>query len=231
MRKDKQKAIALRKKGNSYAQINKILGVPKSTLSYWLKDTKLSESAKKKVSNRVYEKSIKALIRRNIKQTQVAQEKAEKIQKQSKVEVLKLKSNRLFIIGVCLYWAEGYKKGAYGSKWKGVDFANSDPEMINIMMTFFRKICKVKEDKFKIQIIAHKNVNFHKAIQYWSKVTSISKNQFFKTSYSINSKSKRKNNTLPHGTIHIRINNVELFHKIIGWIEGIKEINYNRSVA
>jgi len=27
---------------------------------------------------------------------------------------------------------------------------------------------------------------------------------------------------LTHGTVHIRINNVKLFFRIIGWIDGLK---------
>jgi len=40
---DREKAIALRKQEMSYSQIKKVLGVSKSTLSYWLKDFPLSK--------------------------------------------------------------------------------------------------------------------------------------------------------------------------------------------
>ncbi len=41
MRKDKEIAIKLRKQGLSYSQIKNKLDIPKSTLSYWLRDIKL----------------------------------------------------------------------------------------------------------------------------------------------------------------------------------------------
>src|SRR3989344_1434697 len=115
-------------------------------------------------------------------------------------------SNPLFILGVSLYWAEGYKKGAFGSKWKSVDFANSDPEMIVLIMRFFREICKVKDESVKIQLMAHPNVDLEKATAFWSELTKIPQSQFIKTcvSLSISSQQKRKRNSLTNGTVHVR---------------------------
>ena len=57
MRHDKQVAINLRKTGQSYLQISQALEVPKSTLSYWLKNIKISKQAQEKISKRAYFKS------------------------------------------------------------------------------------------------------------------------------------------------------------------------------
>ena len=57
MRKDKNLAIKLRKQGYSYNQINDKLGISKSTLSYWLRDIKISSQAQNKINSRVYNKS------------------------------------------------------------------------------------------------------------------------------------------------------------------------------
>jgi hypothetical protein len=224
MRKDKIQVIELREKGLSYNEISKKLGIPKSTLSYWLSKLEISKEAKKRLADRVHIGSLNGLIKRNKNQTVLARERAEKILSLAKKEVAGLIGNKLFLIGISLYWAEGYKKGAYGSKWKAVDFANSDPELVKIILKFFRKICKVDDDKIKVQLIAHKNVDINKAVNFWSNITKLSKNQFIKTycSPSSLSKNSRKFNSLTHGTVHIRINDVKLFFRIIGWIEGLK---------
>lgn len=59
---------------------------------------------------------------------------------------------------------------------------------------------------------------------YWAKITGVSKNNFIKTccSKNVNSKGKINKKSLPYGTIHIRINDVKLFFRVIGWIEGLK---------
>ena len=224
MRKDKLQAIELRKQGLSYNEISRKLNVPKSTLSCWLSDIELSQKAKDRISARVHKGSIAGLLKRNKNQTILAQKRAGEIRRLAKIEVLGLLNNKLFLTGVSLYWAEGYKKGAYGSKWKAVDFANSDPDLVRIMMKFFRKVCKVENSKIKIQLTAHKNIDIKKAIQFWSNLTKIPENQFIKTccAVSIYSKGKRNKNSLTHGTVHIRINDVKLFFRIIGWIDGLK---------
>ncbi|MFA6285010.1 MAG: helix-turn-helix domain-containing protein [Parcubacteria group bacterium] len=224
MRKDKARAIELRKQGFSYNEISGKLKIPKSTLSLWLSNIELSQKAKNRISARVHKGSIAGLLKRNKNQTILAKKRADEIRSLAKIETSGLLKNRLFLTGVSLYWAEGYKKGAHGSKWKAVDFANSDPDLIKIMMKFFRKICKVENSKIKIQLIAHKNVDIKKALQFWSILTKIPENQFIKTccSVSIYSKGKRNKNSLTQGTVHIRINNVKLFFRIIGWIDGLK---------
>jgi len=224
MRKDKQTAINLRKTGKSYLQISQALGVPKSTLSYWLKNIKISKQAQAKISKRAYTKSVEALVKRNKNQTIIAGLKAKEIMEESSEEVKNLLNDKLFIAGVSLYWAEGYKKGAYGSKYKSVDFVNSDPEMIKLMMKFFRKTCKIKEDKFRIQLMAHPNVNIAESIKFWSNIIKLSPSQFTMTQTIVSraSKQKRDVNSLTHGTIHIRISSVAMFYKIIGWINGLK---------
>ncbi|MFA5360480.1 MAG: hypothetical protein WC320_00675 [Candidatus Paceibacterota bacterium] len=44
MRKDKDLAIELRKKGKSYNQISKEIEISKGTLSYWFSNTKWSKA-------------------------------------------------------------------------------------------------------------------------------------------------------------------------------------------
>lgn len=223
MRSDKNKAIKLRKLGNSYQQISSVLKVPKSTLSYWLKDIEISQTAKLKIQSRRCSTGIAKLIERNKEQSFLAEQKHKEIEKMGEEEAQKLYSDQLFILGTSLYWAEGYKQGAYGSKWKSIDFANSDPEMIKIMVKFFLKFLKIKKSDIKIQIMIHDSENIDKAINFWHNITRVPKNNFIKTSCSIRKTSAKKiKRKLEHGTIHLRINNVKQFFRLIGWIKGLK---------
>ena len=62
---------------------------------------------------------------------------------------------------------------------------------------------------------------------FWSLTLSEdfgSKKQFIKTFCVISSASRGKSkNVLEYGTVHIRVYDVELFYKIIGWIDGLKK--------
>ncbi len=222
MRKDKTQAISLRKEGKSYSQIQQILPIPKSTLSLWLKDIPLSNSAKSLLKKRST-KGIENLIARNKNQTLLAKNRAKKVKVQAIQEFKKLKSNPFFILGLSLYWAEGYKKGAYGSKWKCLDFTNSDPIMIQCMLRFFYTFLPVKKDNIKIQIIAHANIDIEKSMLFWEDITGIPEKQFIKTSLpNIKEGNKKHHPLLTHGTVHVRIYKVILFYQVIGWIEGLK---------
>ena len=227
MRQDKQKAIGFRKQGRSYNWIHRKLGIPKSTLSYWFRDPTLSPQAKQNLYNQGQKKSVAALVLRNIDQTRIAKERADEIRTAAALEARKFLTNPLFVAGVSLYWAEGHRRGAAGSRWKCVDFTNADPKIVAVMMRFFREICQVEEAHFRAQLIAHQNVQLDRAINFWSGVTKISRKQFIKTSIPIKKKKQQKGtltrfNILPMGTLHVRVYDVRLFFRVIGWIEGMQ---------
>ena len=223
MRSDKNSAIKLRKSGESYNQISVALNIPKSTLSYWLKDIVISQKAQEIIQSRVNSTSIAKLIERNKDQTRLAKERHDKIYELAKEEAKKFLSDSLFIVGLALYWGEGYKQGAYGSKWKSIDFANSDPDMIEIMVLFFTKFLNLKRSDIKIQLMLHDPKDTDKAVNFWHQLTKIPKNNFIKTCHSISSASSNKQSRkLKNGTIHLRINDVEKFFRLIGWIDGLK---------
>ncbi len=224
MRSDKQKIIELRKSGLSYNQISTFSRIPKSTLSTWLKDIPLSDAAKDKIALRTNETAIKKLIERNKNQTIVAEKKYKEIRKSGEKESRKLLSDPLFLAGVSLYWAEGYKQGALGSKWKSLDFANSDSEMIRLMVKFFVKFFCLKKSEIRIQIMLHDPKMAAEAINFWHKLTGVPKENFIRTCVSISRASlQKRNKKLQYGTIHLRVNNVKHFFRLIGWIDGLKE--------
>jgi hypothetical protein len=221
----KQKAIQLRTQGKSYLEIQKEIHVAKSTLSFWLKDLILSNEVKEKISRRGKQISIQALIKRNKKQTLIARQKASDIRSRFSKEILKIEKSELFLLGLGLYLGEGYKRGAEGSKWKCVDIANSDPDIIQIMMRFFRECCDVKETDFRLYLSLHDQEKETFVRDFWIQKTGLNKANFIKTSFVISSSSKKKvSKKLEYGTLHIRIYNTDLFHKIIGWIDGIRKV-------
>jgi len=224
MRSDKQQSIKLRKTGLSYNQISTLLKIPKSTLSCWLKNVSLSKQAQNKITSRTNGTAIAKLIERNKNQTVIAQNRHKNLRELGRQESIKLLSNPLFLAGVSLYWAEGYKQGAFGSKWKSIDFANSDPEMIKLMLLFFTSFFDLKKSEIKIQIMLHDLNGADSAINFWHKLTRIPKENFIRTCSSLSRASlQKRNKKLQYGTIHLRVNNVKYFFRLIGWIDGLKD--------
>lgn len=220
MRKDKQKAILLRRKGKSYNDIVEILGISKSTLSLWLRNIKMPMTIKKKFWNKTRNTWARNITKFNKERSKIAIQKAEQIQNLAIKNIKRVSKKELLLIGSALYWAEGFKK----SRWEVV-FSNSDPLMIKLIMRFFREICKIKEIKFHATVQIHPNTTSQKSINYWSKIVKIPKKQFRKTYFKLTPSSKRKRsiNILPYGTLRISISNVEIINKIKGWIKGLEK--------
>jgi transposase-like protein len=108
-KKDKEKAIILRKRGLSYSDIKREMGINKSTLSGWLRDMPLSEERIKELraNNPVrierYRNTMKN--KRDFRLNNVF--------KKVSLDIGKLTEREVFIAGLFLYWAEGGKTKSY----------------------------------------------------------------------------------------------------------------------
>lgn len=224
MRQDKNTAIQLRMQGKSYSQISDELKVPKSTLSLWLKDVVISIEAKNIIQSRVKSTSLDKLIERNKNRPALVKAQHQIIREAAEIESKKYFKDPLFVAGLALYWGEGYKRGAEGSKWKSIDFTNSDPEMIKVMIIFFVKFFNISPKELKAQIQLHDPLKTSAAISYWVKITGIPAKNFIKTNHSLSTASKQRvAKKLEFGTIHLRINDVKKFFRLIGWMDGLKK--------
>lgn len=214
----KKTCIKLLKEGYSYNDIKSKLKVAKSTLNSWF--TQLSEEEKNKIrSFRVknWRKSVKKYQTEKHHQT-LAKERES--QDKAAKKVGHLTKRELFLTGTALYWAEGTKT----NRWQ-LQFSNSDPKMISLIMRFLREICGVNEEQFYLQMILHQNIKEKTALNYWSKITKIPKGQFKKACYTLSKSSQkiRNRNRLPFGTLQIRILNKNLTHQVYGFINGLKQ--------
>ena len=176
MKTDKKLAISLRKRGKSYNEISKILKAPKSTLSFWLRDIKIPVRIEKKLWNKTRRKWAQNITAFNRKRAENARQKAKTIQENAMKEIGKLSKRELLLVGSALYWGEGYKK----SRWT-LQFSNSDPVMIKVIMEFFIDICSIPREKIKGTVQIHPNVTPKEAVNYWSKISGIPKINFSKT--------------------------------------------------
>jgi len=212
----------LRKAGKSYSEIRKKIKVSKGTLSLWLGNVKLTSDQKKRLYVTLRQKNAYRLAKINQNKRI---KKSKKIISEAKQETRSLFKNCLFVPGLMLYWAEGDKSDIR----EEVKFSNSDPMLIKFMMRWFRELCKVPEDKFRIALHIHK-LHCRKNIEnYWSKITNISIRQFHKTQIKPTSLTYRKNR-LYQGTCAIRISDKDLFRRIKGWKIGFID-KFNLSIS
>ena len=133
----------------------------------------------------------------------------------------KINSEKLMVlkvIGIMLYWGEGYKAGK-----DMVDFANSDRDMIKLFLKFLRKVCGVDEKRLRVYSYFYANQDINKNIEFWSKVTKIDKKQFTKP-YIRQDYKEGKIDKMPYGLIHIRYSDKKLLNLIKEWIGEYKKI-------
>ena len=146
---EKKKALILRLEGMSIKEISKELGVAKSSVSIWVRHVRLTKVQKNYLKE-------KGLFREEIdkrRNTRLAHEKYKRdivINKATR-STPKITKKQLWLIGMMLYWGEG------GKTRRSVRFTNSDPDLIKIMMLFFRDICEVPEEKFRGYIHIHQH--------------------------------------------------------------------------
>ena len=130
---------------------------------------------------------------------------------------LSLKDEILKIIGVSLYWGEGYK----AEKASGIDFANSDVNMILAFLSFLRRICGIDEKRMTVYLYCYSNQNLQKLINFWSKEMGIPKSKFSKP-YVRNDFNLEKISKMPYGLVHIRYSDKKLLRLVKSWIEELK---------
>jgi predicted transcriptional regulator len=214
---EKEKARDLRKKGYSLNQIIKETGYSKASVSVWVRDIVLTKLQKKKISE--MGRSVESIEKRRINRLNNEYQKRKTIVDVAKKDYSNISLEELKLIGIILYLGEGSKK-----KRNAVSLANSDPEVIQIMIRFLKEICNVSEEKFRGQIHTFAHADVLETEKYWSKITGIPRAQFYKTYIKPSSASVQKRKTLPYGTFDLSVNDTKLLLTILGWIEKIKEL-------
>ncbi len=209
---EREKAVELRKSGLTYPEISRVLGVSKGSLNRWLKD--ISYTATQERLDRRRLASIQN--GRTLHDRKIV--RIDEIKRAAKSEIKGIDHQTLRFLGVMAYWCEGSK-----TVDSLVKFTNSDENLIKLMMKWFRTICKVRDDKFRIYLRLHADVDREKGENYWSKITGIPKCQFYKTSIKESGSLGKRNNYLPYGVASITICDTELFYRIRGWIDGMKD--------
>ena len=213
----KQEAQKMRKNGASYNEIISKIHIPKSTVSDWCKEIKLTKNqikrlyaAKKQGALKGSFVAAKRKMDKRIYQTKEIYDKGFQ-------EIGELTKRDRFVVGIALYVAEGTKID------KGCCLSNSDPKIVKFMINWFREFGEVKDEKFRGAIWLHEELDENKAKQFWSKLTKIPLSQFYKTYRAKDKKfsNKIRKNIHEYGVFSFYVNDTNLLRKIMGWIGGI----------
>ena len=175
----KNKAIKLRREGHTYSEILNLLEkkISKSTLSYWIKNIKMTSLQKRRLQNNIDVK---------LKKAQQAALKTNKHRRKQHLDDLKNKNLYLTkkldldiqkLLLSMLYLGEG-------AKTKGTQFlslGSSNPKIIKLYLFLLKNCFTLDESKFRIRIQCRADQNIKALENYWHNVTKIPKNLFYPT--------------------------------------------------
>ncbi len=212
------KAITLRKKGVSVREIQKKLGVSKSTISRWVRDIQLTEEQVANLYKNKTTGSLKGNYIASQNKIKTRLVTTQKLLDDGIKEVGTLCKRDRFIAGIALYFGEGDKTD------KSVGFTNGDSRSILFMSKWFREFCNIDEKKFRGKMYIHDTLDEKAAKVYWSGLTHIPESQFTKSYIVPNNPNRLRKSILPHGVFKIVINDINLHRKIMGWISGLFKI-------
>lgn len=93
------------------------------------------------------------------------QQRIARIQKAAQKEYQAFKKEPLFILGLGLYWAEGFKKD------HRVGLCNTDPQLMQIFLKWCRQYLYVKNEQFEPRISIHisHQLRLEEIAGYWSR--------------------------------------------------------------
>lgn len=206
----KPDVIKLRKEGFSIRKIERRLGIPRSTLSGWLRNIELSQKQKEKLTwdwkKALVKARKKAVLWHNAqkeKRLKLAKEQALKT-----VEDIDITDKKVLELALAiLYMGEGTKKKVETS------MGNSDPLILKFFLATLKGLYDFDLRKIKCQLNLRADQNPEKMKRFWSKELGIPINNF---GYVNLDKRTVGSKTYPHykGVCYVLCGNVAIQRKL-----------------
>lgn len=209
----KETAVELRKKGFSYSEIQEKIKTPKSTVSFWLKDIKLTDHQTQKLKDKRSKIARKNFENRTLK----IEKQIEETKNSSAKDIGNISKRELWLMGVTLYWLRRNKNDFRN----GVMFTSSNPELIKLFLKWLKEIGGITNEEIKFDLFLKKSKIMSeellkKAINFWSNAIGYPKEKFLRHVYF------QKSDGNSNGFLRIRIKaSSMLARQIAGWIKGI----------
>ena len=223
----RQAAIELRvKKRLSYGEIRKKLGVSRGTLSYWLREHPLK---KDEIAKSRYRSWLKGAASRELFRISM-QKKREQLDKeiynQQKIKLVNTQKESFFVAGLMLYLGEGDKKNR-----ARVGLANSDPLVIKFFVKWLKDFLFIRKEKIHIELHLYENMDIQKEEKFWSHISGISKEQFYKIQIrKLKKGSFTYQESQRHGTCSVIVNSTEKKREVMTGIRAFVDLYQKKRV-
>lgn len=217
----KEKAIDMRQGGSNIGDIARTLGVSKSTASKWCQNIVLSKSQIDAIHCEKSKAGVRALLLVAEKRRALRMKDIERFGRLGARDVGRLSKRDMFVLGLGLYWGEGYKNGS-----EETALTNSDPYMIRIYVSWLERIYGIERSNliFRISINQIHQERIGLVQKYWEQFLGVSKEQFTKPSF-IQAPVKKiyKNSDEYYGILRVKAKNgVNLRRRILGSLDKLR---------
>lgn len=223
--KEKLRARQLRRKGESIKKIAKVLKVSSDSASRWCRDIKLTEKQITNLRKRQTDPFYGEKLNYYLKKKREFEEKVLNLKNQGIKEIVKLTKREILLIGIALYWGEGFKKDHL------VGLATSDINIARFFIYWLKTCFNISYKDLILKVTA--NISYKSGIdeleKYWSSGLKIPLNQFSKPFFQKTIWKKiYENKNEYRGVLRIKVRrSINLLRKTFGYIEGIT-LNINR---
>ena len=207
----KQYATKLRQRGTSIRDIESRLGIPRSTLSYWMRHVKLSDYHTKSLKRRADRALIGARIEAVKWHNAQKEERMRQASDEARQTLARIDSTDDAVAELTLailYLGEGMKKS--GTTAMG----NSDPLILRFFVSTLQRLYKVPVKDMKCELHLRADQNPREMTRYWSTKLGIPTSNFGKP-YIDNRTLGRT--TYPHykGVCIVRCSRVAIQRKLV----------------
>lgn len=197
----RERAVALRKEGLTYTEIQHALGqkLPKSTLSYWFKSIKLTGKQADRIADIAAQKlniARQAALRANKK---ALRERISSSEIRARNFVGEVSQREAKLALAMLYLGEG---GKYPGT-RGLYLGSSDPRIVNLYIQLLILCYGIERKDLKCSVYHRADQNVDELQKYWSNVTGIPLVNFYPSRPDSRTVNKPTRNKAYKGVAHI----------------------------
>ena len=159
--REQGRARELRADAWTLQEIADELGVAKSSVSRWVRDVDFEPRPRRRARKRGPNRLERAKLA-----------EIERYRVEGVTRVAELSEREFLMAGLGLYAGDGAKTPG------GVKFSNSSPDLIAFFCGWFRRFFEVEENRLRVQLYLHADLDLESARSFWADVTDIPITQF-----------------------------------------------------
>ena len=207
-------AREMRASGLTLADISGRLGVSRSSVSLWVRDVELPGPIRRQGPRR---RAPNALQRR--KQAEI-----EEGSSGGRSLIEELSDRDLLVAGTALYAGEGSKRDGC------VGFANTDPGMVRLFMTWLRRFFQPEEDRLHARVYLHQGLDLAAAQDHWSLVSGIPLGNFW-VAYRATPDATIRSNKHQFGCLYVSYASSRSHRQVMGLMAALLSSTAHSGVA